>query len=640
MTDHSPTPYYFGALFLALALSACGSQSKNPMAPATGDLQVDVGGLPVATSARVEVTGPGGFDRILTSSGLLGGLATGAYTVTASYVSGGGQLYYPSISNGTANVTSGNTWTATVSYAVGPTPTLNLQVAGVQLFQSVQRPDNSVPMVVNRDALLRVFVTASGANTMAPAVRVRLYSNGVLVDSVLVSAPSSSVPLSVDTTNMSTSWNAVIPAARMQPNLGILAEVDPANQVPELDKTDNRWPSSGTPFATQVLPVAALHMRFVPVRQGGITGNVTNANKEALLDLARRMYPLSAYDIDVRATYTSSSGPLMSNDSNGAWGAILTEVAALRASDASTRQYYGVVGTSYNSGYAGLGYIGSPVAIGWDKNGSAPTVVTHEIGHNFGRLHAPCGVTPADASYPYPNANIGVWGLDVGNLALKSPGGFKDIMSYCGPNWVSDYTYEGILNFRGAGPLIGTAAADQAGPGVLVWGRIRKGGLVLEPAFSVTAPPRLPSRAGSNRLVGLDASGATLFDLPFEGDIAPDLPGGPEEHFAFVIPLDQAAGLAEIRLLAGGRSVTRSLSPALAAPSGPAPLAASRVSAEEAEVRWDPRYPMALVRDAETGEILSFARGGLARVATRTGRIDVQLSTGVGSRAAVRVPIR
>jgi len=641
MTDRSPILRHFGALLFALALSACGSDSKNPVAPlATGDLQVSVTGLPGGAAARVQVTGPGGFDRTLTSSGLLGGLATGAYTVTAYYVSSGGQLYYPAISQGAANVTSGNTWTATVSYAIGPAPTVNLRVVGVQLFQSVQRPDNSVPMVANRDALLRVFVTASGANTVAPVVRVGLYNAGVLVDSVLVTAPSGSVPLTADTTNLAASWNALIPAARMQPNLGILAEVDPADQVPEFDKTDDRWPLNGVPFPTQVLPVAALHMRFVPVRQGGLTGNVTNANKETLLDLARRMYPLAAYDIDVRATYSSSSGPLVSNDSNGAWGAILTEVAALRATDASSRQYYGVVGTSYNSGYAGLGYVGSPIAIGWDKNGSASNVVTHEIGHNFGRLHAPCGVTPADASYPYPNADIGVWGLDVAGLMLKAPGAFKDIMSYCGPDWLSDYTYEGVLNFRGPGPDIVAGAAQPAGPGLLVWGRIRKDGTVLEPAFTVQAPPRLPSRTGSHRLVGISTTGATLFDLSFAGDIAPDLPGGPEEHFAFVVPLAQASNLAEIRLLSGGRSATRRLSPALAAPSTPAPLAASRVSAEEAEVRWDPRYPMALVRDAETGEILSFARGGLARVATRTGRIDVQLSTGVGSLGAVRVPLR
>ncbi len=637
---------HLGALLFALALSACGSESKNPVAPlATGDLQVNVSGLPGGAAARVEVTGPGGFDRTLTNSGLLGGLATGAYTVTAYYVSSGGQLYYPAISQGAANVTSGNTWTATVSYTIGPTPTLNLRVVGVQLFQSVQRPDNSVPMVANRDALVRVFVTASGANTVAPTVRVHLYNAGVLVDSVLVTAPSGSVPLTVDTTNIGASWNALIPAARMQPNLRILAEVDPADQVPELDKTDNRWPANGTPFATQVLPVAALHVRFVPVRQGGLTGNVTNANKETLLDLVRRMYPLAAYDVDVRATYSSSSGPLVSNDSNHAWGAVLTEVAALRATDASSRQYYGVVGTTYNSGYAGLGYVGSPIAIGWDKSGSAPNVVTHEMGHNFGRIHAPCGVTPFDASYPYPNADIGVWGLDLPGLALKAPSGFKDIMSYCGPDWVSDYTYEGVLDFRGSGPGIFAAATQPAGPGVLVWGRIRHDALILEPAFSVTAPPRLPTRTGSHRLVGTSANGTTLFDLSFAADVAPDLPGGPEEQFAFVVPLDaaQASSLAEIRLVSGGRLAARRLVPALATPFGPAnpaPLAASRISAEEAEVRWDSRYPMALVRDAETGEILSFARGGSARIESRSSRLDVELSTGVGSRAAVRVPLK
>ena len=99
-------------------------------------------------------------------------------------------------------------------------------------------------------------------------------------------------------------------------------------------------------------------------------------------------------------------------------------------------------------------------------------------------------------------------------------------------------------------------------------------------------------------------------DLPlrFAGSLVSDLPGGDERHFAFVVPLDRASDLAEIRLVSGGRTITRRLSPALAAPSAPATLAASRVNTQEAEVRWDPRYPMALVRDAETGQILSFAR--------------------------------
>jgi hypothetical protein len=629
------------ALLLGVGLAACAQSSKNPLAPAPGSLQVSVSGLPGTVGARITVTGPGNFSRNLAGTSLISGLTPGTYSISALFVPDGSQAYYATVTPASVAVFSGSTASVGVSYASGPAPTLNLAVAGVQLFQSVQRPDNSVPMVAGRDALLRVFVTASNANSATPAVRVRLYSGSSLVDSVLVPAPGGSVPLGVDTTTIGSSWNALIPASRVQANLAILADVDPSNAVPETDKSDNSWPASGVPAPIQVLPVAPLHLRFVPVRQGGLTGNVTSANQEQLLALTRSMYPLAAYDIDVRATYTSSSGPLVSNDSNGAWGAILSEVYALRTADASTRNYFGVVGTSYNSGYAGLGYIGAPAAIGWDKANTVANVVTHELGHNFGRSHAPCGVTPADASYPYPNAIIGEWGLDLGALALKSPSGFKDIMSYCGPNWVSDYTYEGILNFRGAGPLIASAStASPAGLGLLVWGRIRRDSVILEPAFLVRAPARLPANGGRHRITGTAANGATLFDFSFDGDVAPDLPNGPEEHFTFVVPLDSAvaSGLAEITLRAAGRTMSRrdiGLPPAT-----PASLAVSRLGAEEAEVRWDPRYPMALIRDAESGAILSFGRGGGVRLATRAARLSVELSEGVRSRGSVAVPLR
>jgi hypothetical protein len=54
-------------------------------------------------------------------------------------------------------------------------------------------------------------------------------------------------------------------------------------------------------------------------------------------------------------------------------------------------------------------------------------------------------------------------------------------------------------------------------------------------------------------------------------------------------------------------------------------------------LRWDAAaHPMVMVRDAETGEIVSFARGGQVDVATRKRTLDVVISDRVGSRA-VRV---
>jgi hypothetical protein len=48
---------------------------------------------------------------------------------------------------------------------------------------------------------------------------------------------------------------------------------------------------------------------------------------------------------------------------------------------------------------------------------------------------------------------------------------------------------------------------------------------------------------------------------------------------------------------------------------------------------------MIMVRDPETGEVLSFARGGQAEVATGRTELDLSVSDRVGSRR-VRVAVR
>jgi hypothetical protein len=109
----------------------------------------------------------------------------------------------------------------------------------------------------------------------------------------------------------------------------------------------------------------------------------------------------------------------------------------------------------------------------------------------------------------------------------------------------------------------------------------------------------------------------------------PDLPGGTERHFAFVIPLSEAAPdrLASM-VLTGPRGTALRRTAAL---GGAVPdVAVTSAGADQVQVTWDKRYPMALVRDARTGQILSFARGGSAVVAA-TGPVRVELSHGTGS---------
>jgi hypothetical protein len=49
-------------------------------------------------------------------------------------------------------------------------------------------------------------------------------------------------------------------------------------------------------------------------------------------------------------------------------------------------------------------------------------------------------------------------------------------------------------------------------------------------------------------------------------------------------------------------------------------------------LKWNAAtHPMIMVRDPETGQVLSFARGGTARVWTQKRQIDLEVSNGVTS---------
>ena len=607
-----------------------------------GSLTVNVAGLPPATSAAVHVSGPNGYADDLTETATLSGLTPGIYTVTAQSVSPGGTTYNPSPGSQVANVPAGGGASANVSYTAGASGGFNLRIDGMYLTQSVQTYTGAVPLVTGRDGYLRVFVTANQSNLATPQVRVRFYLASVLVSTLTIAPPGVSVPLSPDESSLNTSWNVAVPNTLIQPGLSVLADVDPGNAVAEADETDNQFPSSGTPLALDVHPSPTFSVRFVPVLQSvnGRQGNVTNANKDSFLTATMKMHPMSAYNADLRAPYTTTAAAVDQNNTNGAWTTILSQIDALRVADASTRYYFGVINPSYTSGVAGIGYIGGKSAVGWDKSG-ADMVAAHEWGHNWGRQHAPCGnPSSPDVNYPYAGGAIGVYGLDVATLALKPPT-YTDIMGYCSNEWISDYTYEGVLAWRQSAPDVAADFAQAMQPCLLVWGRIEDGQPVLEPAFQIVTRPSLPARPGPYSVEGRDALGGRLFRVSFAPQVVADDPHG-GQHFAFAVPLqpDRAARLDAIRLSVPGRPAV-SLR-AAAALGGALDLRAERSASGRVSVRWDAAaHPMVMVRDPASGQVLSFAGGGSADIATDQTDLEVQLSNGIAGRSVrVSVPPR
>jgi hypothetical protein len=626
-------------LILVAILSGCGGgDGPTTPAPVAGSLVVSVSGLPAGTAAAVAVTGPAGYSRTLTASETLSGLAPGGYTVTAQMVSSAGHSYQPSQGSQSVTVSDAAAATASVAYSEAASGGFNLRIDGLYLTQSVQTYDGDVPLVKDRDGYLRVFVTASQSNLAAPSVRVRFYLGGVLAQEFTIPAPGIGVPLDPTEGSLSASWNLAVPKGLVQPNLSIQAEVDPANSVAESNEGDNRFPVSGT-LALDVRTTSPFNVHFVPIRQS-VNGRVGSVGSvDAFLAAAMAMHPLAAYDADVGGELATSAPALDKDNTNGAWGTILGELDALRVSQGSSRYYYGVVNPNYSSGVAGIGYVGGESALGWDK-GSKDQVAAHEWGHNWGRSHAPCGLAGnPDANFPYPDGTIGVYGLDVATETLKPPT-FTDLMGYCSNEWISDYTYAGVLNYRAAQPDVAAGFAQAMQPCLLVWGRIVNGEPVLEPAFRIVTRPSLPRRTGAYRIEGTAADGSRLFELGFTPVPVADNPRA-EAHFAFAVPLapERAARLDRVRLSVPGRSPVSLRATGASVAGGGASVQTARVRPGVVALQWDASaHPVALVRDPGTGRVLAFARGGRAEVVTTREDLDVQLSSGVGG-AVVRVGV-
>jgi len=516
-------------------------------------------------------------------------------------------------------------------------PENNLQVAAVHLTQVVQTLGGSVPLIQGRSGLLRVWVTTGLANAFQPDVRVRLYDGANLIQESIIPAPSASVPLSVDEGSLTASWNLPVSAAQIGPGLGVQVDVDPGNAVAETNESDNVFPASGT-HAFNVQTTGAFDVVFVPVRQSvnGLEGAAGGG--AGFTGAAQAMFPVTSIAGQGHGVYVTDAPELQSGNGNGAWGTILSEVAALRAADGSSLAYYGAVKVSYGGGVAGMGYIGAPISIGWDKGGAAG-IAAHEWGHNFGRRHAPCGgAGNPDGSYPHAGGSIGVYGYN--GSSLLSPATYKDLMGYCSPDWISDYTYSAIMSFFGGAPAPPASASRAPEDGLLIWGRIDENGVVLEPAFQITAPAMLPDGPGPYRIRGFDAAGNEIFSLSFEGDELP-AEAGEGRHFAFVVPLSRLGGreLGALRLEGPGAAAVRAATPG-AAPGEPEELEVRPMTDGEVEVTWNSgRYPMALVRDASTGQVISFARGGDARVPVSGDRVEVVLSDGVRS-VSRSLPVR
>jgi hypothetical protein len=131
---------------------------------------------------------------------------------------------------------------------------------------------------------------------------------------------------------------------------------------------------------------------------------------------------------------------------------------------------------------------------------------------------------------------------------------------------------------------------------------------------------------------GSAADGSRIFAESFDAPEVADLPQT-GRLFAFAVPLDDddASRLEQIRL--SGPGIATVVRPPAALRTAPAKPARLTAAAGGLLLQWDAvAHPMVMVRDARSGEVLSFARGGSVTVPATGGDLELVASDGVRSR--------
>jgi Peptidase M66 len=362
-----------------------------------------------------------------------------------------------------------------------PTPhACGVRVKEVAVFQAVKVPlvvDGqpvpalNAPIIENRQALFRAYVAFDETGVRGNArARLRLESSqGQWSVEGVGSLNQNSREGQLEST-----FNFDVGPEYMQGDLRIGVELELGSGCGGGQRTV--YPTEGL-LALPLLNTGALKVTLVPIAYDADgSGRMPDTSPEQIERYRQTLlayYPVS----DVQITLRDSMRTKISLTAGSGWSQFLDSIRTLRMGDGAPRDvyYYALVSPAATfSAYcsraciAGLSYLAnSPsslqqvgAGVGFSGALSGDTLA-HELGHQHGRGHAPCGAQDGiDGRYPYQQAALGSWGVDFRSGKLMDPATRKDLMSYCDPIWISDYTYSALADRREA--VLASARVVQA----------------------------------------------------------------------------------------------------------------------------------------------------------------------------------
>ena len=444
----------------------------------------------------------------------------------------------------------------------------DIKLKEVSVYQGVKVPvvrdmlavaTRNADLVQEREALVRVFVEPSpGFQSRPLSARITLQDEGKnarhFEQTIAISRASSEA-------DGSSTFNIELPKDAFQPSTQYSVELRETSRCTTLTGTPAgaRFPETGlTPVGARY--TGPVKVMIVPVRYDvDGSGRLPDTSPEQLALMTRRlysMYPTSEVTLSVHDSVGTDRTDL--ND-------MLDQMRELRVADAppTDLSYYGMVrpaetfsdycqGTC-TTGIAGFGSQAGTAAVGMGVGfpDSAAGTFVHELGHIYRRPHSPCGGAAApDVSYPYADAGLGSWGYDLQTRELFDPATHVDFMSYCSPDWISDYNYQLILERI---IVVNRHAVFRRIPGpdaprAFRTLRVAKNG---QARWGLDLHAQLDPPGDPINLQALDAQGTVLEEVPATFEAGPDgeqsffIPAGHAGWYAIQVPGGPTARYAE-----------------------------------------------------------------------------------------------
>lgn len=437
--------------FIVLGISTIGLLAGCNMITGADDILLERRGRPSGSGGgggedlggeTVGVTAGGGFDDgpTVVSAGAGAGSPTSVVASSSAVTSG---------ASSSVTTTTGGGGEDPPPPPVGPPAVTNaadgVALVDVKLYQAIEVPLTSasdVPIVAGKDAMVRVFYKVEAGYNGQP-VTARFTAGDAYAETTLTLSGASTQSSLTSTANIKVPGSMLEVGGTFRVDL-VQASGSGTNAAAGFPQGTNQVPHNAKSSGQK------LRVVLVPVMNGGSLPDTSPSQVEKYANFIRWQYPIPEVEVTVRAEHYTFSGSL--GGYNG-WSNLLQKISDLRDGDnVDPEVYYYGIHNAKSSGLLGLGWVAgskdvwsrAAIGVGWTGD-TAPETSVHELGHNHGRSHSPCGVS-GDYNFPHPGAKIGVWGYHPGKDKLLDPSKTVDFMSYCDPAWVSDYTYKALFN--------------------------------------------------------------------------------------------------------------------------------------------------------------------------------------------------